>query len=238
MIAPVLVSIAVVLAAAPWALGLTRRARSLDKPAAPGGIAGRSSIDLAALASRPARWIEARFGGRDDPTARWIGALDRLARATSTGTSLGAALDAEGRRPDAPPTLTELARVRRGGRTVDDAVSRLGPVDDPDGRLAVAVIGVLASSGGPAAAPLDRAAAILRDRRAAAGERTIGAAQARVSAQVLSALPVVVTLWSLLTDPRLRHVLIGTPIGPICLVVGACLDLVGWRWMRRIVSRS
>ena len=79
---------------------------------------------------------------------------------------------------------------------------------------------------------------MLRDRRASAGERAIGAAQSRLSAQVLSVLPVAVTAWSLATDDRLRHVLVGTPVGPVCMVVGGALDLAGWRWMRRIVERT
>lgn len=231
---------AVVVALAPWLLGLRSRSRS---PVV--GGSARAALGIATLADGLRRRIpavvtriERLTGRRPDTTAAWISSLDRLARATSTGSSLGQAIDDEGHRADTPPVVAELARLRVGGRSVDEAVGALGPVDDPDGRLGIAVIKVLASTGGPPAEPLDRAAAVLRDRRAAAGERAIGAAQSRISAQVLSLLPVAVTAWSLATDDRLRHVLVGTPAGPVCLAVGGGLDLIGWRWMRRIVERT
>jgi tight adherence protein B len=174
---------------------------------------------------------------RPAPTPGWIEALDQLARATSTGSSLAGAVDEFGARADAPAVLGEIARIRAGGISLPDAIERARrPVPTaPDDRLALSVLSAIAEAGGPPAEPLDRAAGVLRERRGAAAERDVAAAQSRLSAQVLGVLPVGTTAWSATTDPALGHMLFRTPIGLGCLTTGVALDLLGWRWMRRIV---
>ena len=226
MMGPFAAALAVIVAMAPWSLDLTRRGRRVDEPA---------RRWLPPRSTRSWRWPGRR---RPDPTSQWIDVLDRLARATSTGRSLAQALTEEADRPDAPADLRRHGGLRQAGASTSEAFEALGPPSDPDARLALAVLAAASKVGGPPSVPIDRASAVLRERRAGAGERAVGAAQSRLSAQVLSALPVVVTAWTLTTDPTLRHVLLGTPIGLACLAVGALLDLAGWRWMGRIVGAS
>jgi tight adherence protein B len=225
-------ALAVIVAVLPWLLGLRGGRRSAAGPA-------RSARARVLFLAARRHW--GRVVGRSahpDFTSAWIAALDRLGRATGTGSSLAQAVAAEGDRPDTPPGMRELARLRASGLSVREAAARLAPARHPDERLALAVIEVVSRAGGPPGEPIDRAAAVLRERRAMMRERDVGAAQARLSAHVLCALPVAVTAWSLVTDERIRHVLVGTPIGLTCLMVGGGLDLLGWRWMRRIVSRA
>ena len=63
-------------------------------------------------------------------------------------------------------------------------------------------------------------------------------AQARMSARVLSALPVAFGLWCLTTDRRVARFTLGSPAGWACIAAGAASNVAGWWWMRRIVGRA
>jgi tight adherence protein B len=96
--------------------------------------------------------------------------------------------------------------------------------------LEVAVV-----AGGPAAPALDGLAAGLRDRHDAAGEVAALSAQARLSAIVVGAAPLVSLALSLLVDPRVAPTLIGTATGRACLLAGMALEGLAGLWMHRIV---
>ena len=80
---------------------------------------------------------------------------------------------------------------------------------------------------------LDRAAATLRDREAVGNERVAQSAQARLSARVLTILPIAFGGWTLLTTPTVQHFFL-TPIGVACLLLGLGLNAGGWLLMRRV----
>ena len=239
-------AVAVVLVALPWLIGLRVPARHPGperRPPAAGRVTPSAPTPRRRPRTRPTGSVLTRGAERLDrrlrpvPPRGWIEALDQLARATSTGSSLASAVDEIGARADAPALLGEIARIRSGGVSLLDAIDHArhpSPVAADD-RLALSVLFALAHGGGPPAEPLDRAAAVLRERRGAAAERDVAAAQSRLSAQVLGVLPVGATAWSATTDPALGHLLFRTPVGLGCLATGAALDLLGWRWMRRIV---
>ena len=62
-------------------------------------------------------------------------------------------------------------------------------------------------------------------------------AQARLSAVVLTWLPVAVLALLVLTSGGVRHV-VSSPVGIVLLGSGSLLNLAGWWWMRRIVERA
>jgi tight adherence protein B len=99
----------------------------------------------------------------------------------------------------------------------------------------MAALRVAASVGGNVAATLDRAAGTLRERRAIHDDRAVQSAQARLSARVLSVLPVAFALWCVSTDGRVAHFLLSSSAGWVCLAAGAALNLSGWWWMRRLI---
>ncbi len=226
MFAAVATFVTVVLLALPRGLGLRRSCRPLTPNPSRGVRAERWNRRIRSLLRRSAP------RPNDSP---WIGALESMARATATGSSLAAALGEAADAPGAPAALGTAARSQRSGRSIADALSATSPTNQPDEVLALGVLRAVARAGGPAAAPLDRAAGVLRERRAAREERSAAAAQAQLSARVLSVLPAAVALWSVATDPDLARLLLGTPIGGTCLLVGGGLNLGGWWWMRRIV---
>ncbi len=129
-----------------------------------------------------------------------------------------------------------VARVDRGATVV----AALGPWSDAHPRppvgLAVAALEVAAEAGGARAAALDGVAATLRARAVVADESRALASQARASAAVMVALPLVVAALGSAADPRLAHTLLGTPVGLGCVLVAALLDGAGAWWMQRVVD--
>lgn len=108
---------------------------------------------------------------------------------------------------------------------------------DPDAAVVTTVLGAAAALGGPMAASLDAGAALLRERVHLRAEAGAHAAQAKLSARVLTAVPLAFAAWSALTSATFRAAVTAGP-GPVCLLTGCVLNLVGWRWMRRLVTRA
>jgi tight adherence protein B len=100
---------------------------------------------------------------------------------------------------------------------------------------AAAALEVTVDAGGPAVPALEGLAAGLRDRHDAAGEVAALSAQARLSAIVVGAAPIVSLGLSLLADRRVAPTLVGTAPGRACLVTGVALEGLAALWMRRIV---
>ena len=90
--------------------------------------------------------------------------------------------------------------------------------------------------GGPIAATLDAAAAVLRERDAARAERRAHGAQARLSARVLTIVPLGFAAWSAVTSQQTRAVYLSTAAGAACAAFGLMLNALGWRWINRILD--
>lgn len=167
----------------------------------------------------------------DTEVAQWC---DRLARRLRTGDTLVAAV----RAVPASPELTEVLRpvllgLDRGAdlhAALQSAARRTAAVD-----LALAVLTASARLGGPAAEPIDRAAAAIRRRVADEAERRTHSAQARASALTLTALPGIVLAVLLVASATVRQQLT-EPIGALSVGLGALSNLAGWYWMRRIIE--
>jgi len=173
---------------------------------------------------------------RPGAVAGWC---DDVARRVRSGTSLSQALvesvpsDADVR---AATGAVRLAIER--GRPVADAVSNVDPTRRGNRHLATAcsVIAVSATLGGASAAPLDRAAAALRLRAVDDEERRSQSAQARLSAHVLTVIPVGMLVLLVTTDPDVRAVVVA-PAGALCVAIGLLLNATGWLWMRHTIGR-
>ena len=107
--------------------------------------------------------------------------------------------------------------------------------EGPSLRLALGVIATAAQLGGSPAQAIDRTATTLRQRAADADERTVHAAQARLSAHVLTALPIAMLLLLFVTDSDVRAAAT-SPLGVACIATGLALNMVGSIWMRRIIG--
>ena len=167
--------------------------------------------------------------------------LEEVARRVRAGASIGAALAetaVEVRHGFVPDVAGRISAGLSFADAVEDVVRAGGsrPAQDEDRRLAGAVLSAAHRAGGPGAAAIDRAAATVRERAAIHADRRAHAAQARLSARILSLLPVGFTSWTVLTDRRVAHFLLTTAPGAGCLVTGGALAALGWRWMQRLVE--
>jgi len=203
------------------------------------GLRAWTSIAPARVgASQPARKLMSGPTRRGRPAtdldvAAWC---DDVARAIRTGASLTSAVrDCVDHPAVAPVTDPIVARLSRG-QSLSTAL-RGTPADaaTPVG-LALAVLRSCADVGGPAASPLERVAATLRDRNAIREEQRSQSAQAQMSARVMTLVPIGMLTLLATTDPNVRQS-IGTPAGVAAVTAGAVLNVAGWRWMQRIIGR-
>lgn len=159
---------------------------------------------------------------------------ETLARVVRSGSSLTSAL----RSTEAPEScavpIGQIVLALDRGRPLADALDVT--TASPHLNLAIAVLRACALNGGPPAEPLDRAAATLRGRAAASAERQTQSAQARLSAVVMTVLPLAMLLLLLATSATTRAAT-ARPVGLAVVALGAALNLGGWRWMRRIIDR-
>jgi tight adherence protein B len=165
--------------------------------------------------------------------------LERVAAGLRAGAApLGALAEAAGS-ADLPEHLGAdlngvLDRAReRGLAAALDGWAAERPL--PAVAAVAAAMEVAVGAGGPAAPALDGLAAGLRDRHDAVSEVAALSAQARLSAIVVGAAPLVSLGLSLVVDPRVAPTLIGTAPGRACLLAGIGLEALAGLWMHRIV---
>ena len=163
--------------------------------------------------------------------------LEAVARSLRSGTSLQQALD-EAAIVGPPEVSHELRAVERELRLGVPAAKALERWRQRRGghevRLAVTALTLVVDAGGRSARAVDGIAATLRDRQQLASELGAQAAQAKYSAVVLAAAPLVFTLVSVSTDGRSAEFLLRTRLGIVCLLIGLALDGVAAVWMAAI----
>jgi Flp pilus assembly protein TadB len=194
---------------------------------APGRVP-RSAADSAARVIRLRRRVRPPT---DQEVADWC---DALARRIRTGDSLVGALRTIDAAPSIDTAVAPVVLALDRGAGVATAIlaarHRSAGLD-----AAVAVIAACATLGGPAGEPLDRVAATMRRRVADAADRHAQSAQARLSTLTLTVLPGIVLALLVITSAAVRSSL-GTAAGWLSVGFGACLNLVGWWWMRNIIG--
>jgi Flp pilus assembly protein TadB len=98
-----------------------------------------------------------------------------------------------------------------------------------------AMVGAAAHLGGSVSTPLERFAVVMRQRVSDDLERGAQSAQAKMSARVLTTVPLAVLVLLLITDADVRSVLT-EPAGAGVVAIGLALNAIGGWWMRRIVG--
>ena len=166
--------------------------------------------------------------------------LEAMSRELRTGAALSAAFrsfePAGGAGASAFATARNLVQA---GVPVADALAQVVPTTSaraPDVALALQALHCAATVGGPAAATLDAAAAVLRERAAVTADLLAQSAQARLSARVLTFVPIGFAAWGVVSSARTRSAYLGSAVGAVSVVAGAALNLGGWWWMRRIIA--
>ena len=171
-----------------------------------------------------------------ETVAAWC---DELARHLRAGSSLGAALcESSSTDPPMRRSIEPMQLALERGATVAAAVAT-APEQPMRGlehlALACSVIATAAHIGGPAAAPLERVAAALRLRAIDRQDRVTQAAQARMSAHVLTVVPLLMLGVLTAADGDVRAA-VASRAGALCVLLGLTLNVAGWSWMRRIIG--
>ena len=181
---------------------------------------GGSRVDAGDDSISDERWVSPRRTHR--PTAsEWAAFLDTTSTEVRSGSSLIAA----------------LAHSRLRHPMLAARVFSFDGTADPDLAVVAQSVSAAMELGGPVAATLHRGAALLRERAAQRAEAMAYSAQARLSAKVLTAVPLVFTAWSAATSATFRQA-IASPTGLMAAAAGLACNTVGWWWMRRIVNRA
>jgi tight adherence protein B len=195
-------------------------------------VFGLAVTPLLARRRRRARALVARRGQLPP-------ALERLAAALRSGSSLPVALGEAGRATPQPlgPELGALALGAGRGQpmaaVLDGWTLRH---DDPSTRLAATALVLATVVGVTPARAVDGVAATLRERLELGAERRALASQARTSAVVLSAAPLVFAVLLGMSDGAAGRFLLHSPAGWACIAGGLGLDALGAWWMSRLMQ--
>jgi len=167
--------------------------------------------------------------------ADYLAAIAREVRAGSTVTA--AFLIITPGHPGATALQPAWRRARDGTPLVEALGGGLGApgAGPPGGEVAAHAIACAADVGGSAAVAIDAAATVLRERDAVVAEARAHSAQARLSARVLTVVPLGFAAWSAVSDERIRSVYTASAVGAACVLAGLLLNAAGWWWMRRII---
>jgi Flp pilus assembly protein TadB len=184
--------------------------------------------------ARPRRRTRFR---RESIDADMIEALTTIGRSVRSGTSLGMAIVQVGH------SLPDRA-VGIGFMQVQMDAERIGLLDalrdwgkhDPRCARTAWALAITAQTGGDATAAIDALISSLRSGQSL--QRELGAltAQSTLSAAVLALVPIVFAGLLSGTDPQARAFLFTTAPGQVCLFVGLALNMIAWRWLRRIAA--
>jgi tight adherence protein B len=192
------------------------------------GLAGPEAIVRRRIATRSARIA-----------AQLPELLDALAAPVRAGASVPQAFAAAAAEAD-PPMRDVLERTTRdleAGVPQDEAIARFATrCAVPEGLLVSRALRIARHAGGELARVLDELSDTLRERERLAREARAATAQARASAFVVAALPVVfVGIMSAGAGDQAR-LLFGEPIGWLLLGVGGGLEAAGIFWIRRLTA--
>lgn len=184
------------------------------------------------------RWWAARGATRE--RARLLpDFVEAVARSLSAGASLGRALSEAGEAVGDPFDLDMERLTSRAalGIPLTQALDRWAiEVGGEDARLFATACVLGAESGRGTAGALAGVADTLADRRDVAAESHSLSSQARASAAMLVALPLVFSIGVAFIDPATTRLLFTTPLGLACLAGGLMLDALGGWWMHRLVA--
>jgi tight adherence protein B len=137
------------------------------------------------------------------------------------------------------PTRTEIARVMsetRMGRDLTDAMQSLAErMDNQDLQWVVGAININRDTGGNLAEILENVGSTVRERARMKRKIRTFTAEGRMSARVLTALPFLMALLQWRVNPKGFESFFS---GLGLVLLGACgvLLLLGWLWIRKIVS--
>jgi tight adherence protein B len=160
---------------------------------------------------------------------------DALARSVRGGNTVRHAIATVAPPPSVLGTVEPIRHALERGAALTDALGSTLDKAPPHVDLVLVVLRACAEHGGAAGEPIDRCAAALRQRAALLAERQSQSAQARMSALVMTLLPVALLTVLLVSSEPIRRV-VTTPFGAAIVALGGIVNAAGWWWMRRLIT--
>lgn len=195
-----------------------------------GIVAG--AVPVAILSNRRAKRRSAFLSNLPDT-------LQLLAGSLRAGYGVLQAVDSVAKE-SSPPTSEEFTRVlteARLGMPLEEALESMAErVGSDDFRWVVLAINIQREVGGNLAELLDTVAEVLREREMLRRQIKVLSAEGRLSAVILIALPIVLTLYMILVRPEYISALVTSGALGWSMVIGASLLMaVGVLWIRKMI---
>jgi len=160
-------------------------------------------------------------------------ALSRSSRHNSTATDTLLALPAH-----IPTVIADVVQSLRTQHSVTSALNTAAlRTTHEDDRTALWLLHAALVHGFFIPQALDRGAVVLREIATARDELAVASAQSRLSARILTFIPIALATFAAIVSEDARETMFGTANGFVVLCVGFGLSWLGWRWIRRIISR-
>ena len=166
--------------------------------------------------------------------------LDTTARHLRLGESFASALQsAVSSQHFAIQILQNYSRACALGEAASEISKRLlKTAKTKDQHFVLKTLELSATGGVGGVMALERAAIVIRERATHIDDRFAQAAQALLSTRILSWTPLIVAGWLIGSNAPVRHYLILSPSGWVCLLLGIGLNLAGRKWMHAIITPS
>jgi tight adherence protein B len=159
--------------------------------------------------------------------------LSRTARQNATASESLLALPSH-----IPPVLVDVVQAVRAQQPIhaglDAAMIRARSEDD---RAVLWLLQAALVHGFFVPSALDRGAVVLRDIATSRDELAVASAQSRLSARILTFIPLVIAAFAVLVSDAARQSMFGSVNGFVSLCFGLGLSWLGWRWIHRIIAR-
>jgi len=162
--------------------------------------------------------------------------LELLARISRHNTS---AADALLQLPEHCPTVIQhLVAALQKLHTVQQALQMASEhVDSSESEAFLAIIQSALVHGYFVPHALDRGVVVLQETATAQDELQVAIAQSRLSARILTWIPICLTTLIIIFSSGARNSMFGTTSGVTGLLFGLVLSWSGWRWIHRLISR-
>jgi tight adherence protein B len=204
-----------------------------------GGAIFGGALGVAGVVA-PFLWMRRRQRKRLEAfQAQLPDAIDMLVSAMKAGYSFQAAMNFIGEETPAPlgPEFARFYDEQRLGVDVRSALLSLQTrVDSMDLKMFVTAVLVQRESGGNLGEVLANISDIMRERFALEGELETLTAESRLSARVLSSLPVLVFLGMFALNPQFMRPMLQQRAGQIMVVLASASVILGYLVMVRIAD--
>ena len=133
--------------------------------------------------------------------------------------------------------LIALWGVSERSRTLGEAVNKLPErVPVPEASFFAIVVGIQQRAGGNLSETLGNLSRVLRERRKMVGKITAMSMEAKASAAIIGALPIIVMGLVYLTSPKYISLLFTDPMGNLILGASAIWMMTGIFVMKRMIN--